>query len=101
MSLTTDPNHPDLGRGIDKEQTDQHSTYLVLSDEERSKGFVRQVRDVYIHETCGTETKMGLALAETYARDPKFYGATYCCSCRKHLAVSEFYWKGTKEKVGS
>jgi hypothetical protein len=23
---------------------------------------------------------MGRALSETYARDPKFYGATFCCT---------------------
>jgi hypothetical protein len=44
---------------------------------------------------------MGLALSETYARDPKFYGSTYCCNCQKHLPVYEFVWEGTDEKVGS
>lgn len=42
---------------------------------------------------CGTLTTMGQALAETYARDPKFYGATYCCECQKHLPVAEFRWE--------
>lgn len=27
------------------------------------------------------------ALAETYAREPGFYGSTYCCSCRMHRPV--------------
>jgi len=40
-------------------------------------------------------------LAETYARDNKFYGATYCTGCEKHLPVEEFLWDGTDEKVGS
>jgi hypothetical protein len=38
---------------------------------------------------------MGLALSETYARQPDFYGATYCCACRMHLPVGEngqFTW---------
>jgi hypothetical protein len=35
---------------------------------------------------------MGRALSETYARDPKFYGATYCCHCRMHKPVGEFTW---------
>jgi hypothetical protein len=34
------------------------------------------VRRAYIHEKCGTLTTMAERLAETYARDPKFYGAT-------------------------
>jgi hypothetical protein len=58
---------------------------------------------------CGTVTTMGLALAETYARDPGFYGATYCCGCRMHLPVGargEFTWmdqrgQDTGERVGT
>lgn len=53
---------------------------------------------------CGTVTTMSDALAETYARDPSFYGATFCSGCRKHLPVGEdgeFVWDGTTEKVGT
>ena len=49
---------------------------------------------------CGTTTTMGDAIAETYARNPKFYGSTYCVHCSKHLPVEEFVWEdGTR--VGS
>lgn len=41
---------------------------------------------------CGKITTMGRALAETYARDPKFYGATFCTNCNRHLPVAEFTW---------
>lgn len=58
--------------------TGQHKQYWVLSEAERAKGFVRPVRRSYIHATCGVTTFMGLALCETYAREPKFYGATFC-----------------------
>lgn len=54
-----------------------------------------------IDKGCGTVTSMGLALAETYARDPSYYGATFCCQCRTHLPVCEFVWEGTVERVGS
>lgn len=101
MSYTTDKNDPELGRGIDADKTEQHKKYLILSEEERLKGFVRPVRDSYVHNTCGVLTRMGLPLAETYARDPKFYGATYCVGCKKHLPVGEFIWDGTNEIVGS
>ena len=122
----------------------QNEVYLVLSEEERAKGFVRPVRRTYVHvgerfcekpytsssgkqlfctqepghegectvwtdaehlaqrkAGCGTATTMGQVLAETYARDPGFYGATYCCGCQKHLAVAQFVWDGTKDVVGS
>lgn len=104
MSLTTDPNDPRLGHGVDDEKIPQHDTYLILSEEERAKGFVRPVRRSYKHMVCGTITTMGQAIAETYARNPSFYGSTYCCGCQMHLRVGEdgeFVWKDTSEKVGT
>lgn len=92
MTTTTDPNDSELGRGYDKEKIPQHNKYLVLSDEEISKGFIRPLRDKYVHKTCGVVTSMHIKIAETYARDPYFYGATYCTHCKKHLPVSEFVW---------
>jgi len=165
-SLTTDRNDPKLKEG-QKNETGQHEIYLVLSEEERAKGFIRPVRNSYVHVGkkmlgleihrmidekekkeqkekypndkdyvavltvmkkedgsflggtyvtqkeldawksgklmggCGTLTTMGKDLSETYARDPKFYGATFCCGCNVHLPVEEFIWDGTNEKVGS
>lgn len=92
MSLTDDPNDPKLTRGVDDQPTPQAEVYLVLSDAERAKGFVRPVRRTYVHTVCGCATTMGQVLAETYARDPKFYGATYCVNCQMHKPVAEFRW---------
>lgn len=75
--------------------------YVVLSDEERAKGFVRPLRYAYTHKTCGSDTTMSYKIAETYARDPKFYGGTFCCHCRKHFPLDQFVWLGTDEQVGS
>ena len=135
--------------------TGQQKGYVVLSAEERAKGFVRPVRQSYIHvgvrpkyplrteltaeeherydqygyvayeayppeadrgsvvgrwwtekqlkSGCGGSTKMGLAIAETYARNPKFYGATFCCNCGQHFPVGEggeFEWEDGS-KVGT
>jgi hypothetical protein len=96
---TTDRNDPEIN--VPDEITGQNKAYLILSDEERSQGFVRPVRETYVHLKCATTTRMSRDIAETYARDPKFYGATWCISCRAHLPVSEFVWSGTKETVGS
>ena len=90
-------------------KTGQHTAYWVLSKEERAKGFVRPVRRSYKHLVCGTITSMSLDIAETYARDPEYYGSTFCVTCRTHLPVGEhgnFVWideqygKVTLEKVG-
>lgn len=104
--VTDDHNDPRLGRGVDEEPIGgQHEVYLVLSDDEREKGFVRPVRHSYVHLTCGSVTRMGQALAETYARDPSFYGATYCVRCDMHRPVGEdgeFVWDdGSGQKVGT
>lgn len=150
MSVTTDPNDPRLGHGADEKQIGQNEVYLVLSEEERTKGFVRPLRYSYTHVGlrpkytlrdltekerelyasegyvkfeiypedsrasgkfwtqvdldnygCGAITSMGQAIAETYARSPNFYGATYCTGCKKHLPVNEFVWTDDETKVGS
>jgi len=84
--------------------TGQQKGYVVLSADERAKGFVRPVRRSYVHDKCGSVTTMGQALAETYARDPAFYSGTFCVACRNHFpvgAAGEFTWDGTTEKVGT
>ena len=86
------PINPDTG---------MHEDYWVLSEEERDEGFIRPVRLSYIHESCRSETTMSRPIAETYARDPKFYGATMCVRCKAHFPVNEFRWSGMDEIVGS
>ena len=49
MSITTDPKDPRLGHGKDSEPRPQNEAYLVLSEEERAKGFVRPLRLSYRH----------------------------------------------------
>jgi hypothetical protein len=109
-------------RAEQTESTGQHKAYIVLCPDERAKGFVRPYRDAYKHVGraepvtddvgipphairrsggCGTVTTMGRSLSETYARDPSFYGATFCCGCNRHLPVAEFVWTADGQQVGS
>ena len=71
----------------------QQKGYLVLSEEERAKGYVRPLRRSYIHNACGTLTTMGRPIAATFACNPKFYTGTFCTHCQKHLPLSEFKWE--------
>jgi len=115
--LTTNPADPRLGHGTDVEPGPQNDAYLIM---EGTAPFVRPIRRSYVHLTredgtapplvittmaglvgCGAQTRMSPAIAETYARDPKLYGSTYCVGCQKHLPVSEFHWDGSTEIVGS
>lgn len=91
MGITSDRNDPRLTHGADEQPVEQAEVYLVLPEEKRT-GFVRPVRRAYLHDTCGAVTIIGQALAETYALNPRFYGATYCVTCRMHRPVAEFTW---------
>lgn len=116
---TTSGRPVDVVRAEQTETEGQHKDYVVLCETERQKGFVRPLRNKYIHvgiggqeidydnnrhgrtgNACGVETRMGQALAETYAREPKFYTSTFCVGCNKHLPVAEFVWEDG-EVVGS
>jgi hypothetical protein len=97
--LVTDPKDQRLGHGGDVTPGPQNAAYLVLSEEERAKGFVKPYRESYRHRTCGTSTRMSPAIAETYARNPWFYGATYCVACRMHRPLAEFTWEPDGESM--
>ncbi len=148
------PEHREL------KENGQQRDYVVLSAEERAKGFMRPVRRTYVHvlpplplglieltdeqkewtagryakyepygpdhpkrkagssatgrfwtqedidrhtRGCGAATKMSDAIAETYARDPKFYSGTFCVACGEHYPVGEhgeFVWEDGS-KVGT
>lgn len=90
------PDHRDIDPA-----TGQQKGYVVLSEAERAKGFVRPVRRSYVHTKCGVVTRMSQELAETYARQPDFYSGTFCAGCRTHFPVAGFTWDGTTEIVGS
>lgn len=98
---TTSGEAPSKVRAEQTEPAGQHKSYIVLCDEERKKGFVRPYRDAYKHLTCGSVTTMGRALSETYARDPKFYSATFCVTCNAHFPVDQFVWTADNQQVGS
>ncbi len=100
---TDDPTDPRLTHGADEAPVAQAPVYLVLSEADRARGFVRPLRAVYIHEPCGSETRMARPIAETYATNPGFYGSTYCVKCEKHRPVGaegEFVWENG-QKVGT
>ena len=110
IAVTTDPSDPRLGVPAEPQEHAQEKgyrtygqnlAYLVLSDDELKKGFVRPVRDTYTHLLCKVNTTMSKSIAETYARNPKFYSSTFCVGCQCHLPLNEFVWKGTEIEVGT
>ena len=82
-------------------ETGMQKGYIVLTAEERSKGFIRPVRTAYKHLKCGQETRMALSIAETLARDPGFYSGGYCATCRTHFNNVEFVWPDDGTQVGT
>jgi hypothetical protein len=104
MSYTTDRYdlRLPLHTGADEQPVSQDDVYLILSAEERTRGFVRPLRRAYRHVVnCGGVTTMGIALCETYARDPRFYSHTYCAVCQRHRLVEEFVWVEDNTEVGT
>lgn len=88
MSLTTDPDHEGLRL---TRPNGQQEVYLILSPEETAKGYVRPLRSSYRHLACGCVTTMAEAIAMTYARQPSFYGGTFCVTCGMHFSLREFF----------
>jgi len=93
--LTTNRDNPDLSKIKDN---GQQESYLVLSQEETDKGYVRPLRNTYIHKKCGGLTKVDRRIAETYARNPSFYGGTFCVHCGVHFDLlkdgeRQFTWE--------
>lgn len=82
----------------------QHKDHWVLSEAERTKGLIRPVRTSYKHEVCGAVTSMPVKIAETYAKQPDFYGQTFCATCKDYTPVGEhgkFVWLDDGTKVGT
>lgn len=90
------PDHREINSA-----TGQQKGYVVLARDEIAKGYVRPLRESYVHTVCGAVTRMGRSIAETYARDPKFYSGTFCVGCKAHFPLDQFVWDGTSEQVGS
>lgn len=62
--------------------------------------FWTQERLNRINAGCNRSTTMALSIAETFARDPNFYGAGMCVHCRKHFPNEELVWEDGS-RVGS
>lgn len=104
MQLTSGAPVPDDNNHVELKPNGQQKDYVVLTPDERAKGFVRPVRRTYVHQKCGAATTMSQSIAETYARKPNFYGGTFCVACGAHFTFGtvdgDFVWDdGTK--VGS
>lgn len=89
----------------EKRSDGQFADHYVLCPEDRAKGYAEPYRDSYVHEKCGTVTRMPRACAETYAVEPEYYGSTFCCTCGGYFPVGpngEFVWdEQSRQKVGT
>src|SRR5437868_14439115 len=109
MLVSGQPVPDDRGHTEINPATGMQKDYVVLTPEERAKGFVKPLRRSYVHAFpseinrqvgCGGETTMGLAIAETYARNPRFYSGTFCVHCKQHFPLNQFTWDGGGELHG-
>lgn len=86
--MTDDPPPEDFDYGERKEDG-QFENYPTTDEGD----FVQSVRDTYVHEECGTSTTMLGDLPESIARNPTYYGKTFCTTCGKHVPVEEVHWE--------
>ena len=91
-------------RDLTPEEVQHHGQWGYVKYEEYPKGakeagvgrFWTQQDLDSVGNGCNSATTMGVAIAETYAREPRFYGSTYCVACGTHRAVGsggEFVWE--------
>jgi hypothetical protein len=92
---------PEQHEQYDKFGYVKYEAYPVTDDDTVIGRFWTQEQLDKVGSGCDTATTMSIAIAETYAVEPGFYGSTYCVGCSKHLPVNEFVWSGTQERVGS
>lgn len=90
----------------EKERYDRfkYVKYEAYPTEDGVPGLGRFWTEQQLKSGCGGVTTMSQAIAETYARDPKFYGATFCCICQAHFRVGadgEFVWLDDNSRVGT
>lgn len=99
--ITTEEMDKWNGKGT----ADPYVKYETFPDTKHGAGRLwTQAQLDHVGKGCQSETRMSQVIAETYARNPTFYGATYCMVCREHLQVGErgeFVWTGTTERVGT
>jgi hypothetical protein len=75
----------DYGKKRPDGQHENHPT-------DTSGEYVAPIRNQYVHNKCGVATRIGSAIAETYAKNPKMYGSTFCCGCSDYFPVAQFKW---------
>lgn len=80
----------------DKKSDGQYERHPINNTGE----YVAPIRNSYIHDKCGEKTLCGDDIAETYAKNPKFYGRTFCVQCRNYFPVSEFKWAVDRVVLG-
>lgn len=98
------PAHPT--RPLTDEERERHEGRGYVLFEPYPEGYSPSTGRFWTHEQlastgCGGVTTMAVALAETYARNPSFYGETMCVGCGEHRPVAEFLWDGTQDRVGA
>lgn len=91
-------------RDLTKEEKERYEQFgYVKFEEYENNGSVvgRYWTEAQLKSGCNSVTTISNPIAETYARNPKFYGSTFCCHCKKHFRLEEFVWVEDGTVVGS
>jgi hypothetical protein len=97
FDLTDEQRERYAGAGYEKYEA------FPLDEDPRLGRFWTQAQLDKVGKGCGAATTMAQPIAETYARQPSFYGGTFCVGCGAHFPVGErgeFVWDDG-ERVGT
>jgi len=90
--ITDDPTDPDLGHGVDAQPVPQNKKYLVLSEAERAKGWVRPYRDTYRHVGIRPKHPLRDLTAEEHERYDQFSYVKFEAYPDSDNRVTGRYW---------
>ncbi len=78
----------------------QMTDHYELREEDRYKGSLEGVPQVYHHEKCGAQTGMPEDIIRSYLVKPDLYSPyTFCVGCNDYVPHSEVSWVETGESL--
>ena len=78
----------------------QMTDHVTTREQERFKGSLHDVPQVYVHSVCGGATGMPEEIIRSYLANPFLYShKTFCTGCNDYVHMGECTWQETGEQV--
>jgi hypothetical protein len=78
----------------------QMADHITVREEERFKGSLGAVPQVYEHKRCGAQTGMPEEIIRSYLANPFLYNdSSFCTGCNDYVSTKELFWTETGESL--